>query len=259
MAANSLLTNKKPEKRLLLFLNKKGGRSFSGRITIRHRGGGVKRMYRLVDYGQEKLGVLGKVVALEYDPNRPAYLALIAYQDGDKRYVIAPKDLKIGDEVICQLSGGEVKTGNRLKLKSIPVGNLVFNVEMEPGQGGKMIRGAGAFSEVVAQEGEFTHLELPSKEIKKFSNDCFATVGQVSHAEYRFEKIGKAGRRRLKGWRPSVRGVAMNPPDHPHGGGEGRSSIGMKYPKTPWGKHALGVKTRNPKKWTNKFIIKRKT
>lgn len=248
------LTKKKPEKKLLLSLKKKGGRTSSGRITVRHRGGGVKRLYRLIDFGQEKLGIAGKVIALEYDPNRTAYIALIEYKDGEKKYILAAKDLKVGDEIICQETA-DIKTGNRMKLVNIPVGTQVYNIELEPGKGGKIIRSAGTSAKILAQESPYTHLELSSKEVRKVPQQCFASIGQVSHPEKRFEVIGKAGRRRLKGWRPTVRGVAMNPPDHPHGGGEGRSPIGLKHPKTPSGKPAKGVKTRK-KKWTEKLIIK---
>jgi large subunit ribosomal protein L2 len=268
------LTKKKPEKKLILSLKKKAGRGRSGRITVRHRGGGAKRLYRLIDFGQKKLGIPGKVIALEYDPNRTAYLALIEYEDGgrrdksflpprptnaglgEKRYILAPRDLKVGDEIICQ-EVTEIKIGNRIKLINVPVGTQVYNVELEPGQGGKIVRAAGTSAKVIAQESPYTHLELPSKEIRKIPQQCFASIGQVSHPEKRFEKIGKAGRKRLKGWRPTVRGTAMNPPDHPHGGGEGRSPVGLKHPKTPWGKPAKGVKTRR-KKWTEKLIIKKR-
>lgn len=250
------LTKKEPEKKLLLSLKKSGGRSSSGRITVRHRGGGVKRLYRIVDFGQEKLGVVGKVIAIEYDPNRTAFLALIEYQDGEKRYILAPKDIKIGDEIICA-EKAEIRLGNRMKLKNIPVGTPVYNIELEPGKGGKIIRSAGTSAKVLAQEPPFTHLEMPSKEIRKVYGDCFASIGQVSHPEHIFEDIGKAGRMRLKGKRPTVRGSAMIPPAHPHGGGEGRAPIGLRYPKTPWGKPALGVKTRK-KKWTDNLIIKRR-
>ncbi|PIR71368.1 MAG: 50S ribosomal protein L2 [Candidatus Nealsonbacteria bacterium CG_4_9_14_3_um_filter_37_13] len=251
-----ILTKKKPEKKLLLPLKKKAGRGVSGRITIRHRGGGVKRLYRLIDFGQEKLGVAGKVIALEYDPNRTAYIALIEYADGEKRYILAPKDLKIGDEITCQETA-QIKIGNRMKLINVPVGTPVYNIELEPGRGGKIVRSAGTSAKVLAQEPPYTHLEMPSKEIRKVSQQCFASIGQVSHSEKRFEIIGKAGRRRLKGWRPTVRGTAMIPPSHPHGGGEGKTPIGLKHPKTPWGKPAKGVKTRK-KKWTEKLIIKRR-
>jgi large subunit ribosomal protein L2 len=251
-----ILTKKEPEKRLLLALKKKAGRAISGRITVRHRGGGVKRLYRIIDFGQEKLGIPGKVVAIEYDPNRSGYIALIEYQDGEKRYILAPNDLKVGDEIICA-EKAEIKIGNRMKLKNIPVGTQIYNIELEPGKGGKLVRGAGTSAKVLALEAGYAHLEMPSKEIRKISEECFASIGQVSHPEKKFEIIGKAGRRRLKGWRPTVRGAAMNPPDHPPGGGEGKTPIGLKYPKTPWGKPAKGIKTRK-KKWTDKFIIKRR-
>jgi large subunit ribosomal protein L2 len=253
----SILTKKKPEKGLLLALKKRAGRARSGRITCRHRGGGVKRLYRLVDFGEEKLGIPAKVIALEYDPNRSAFIALLQYQDGEKRYRLASKDLKIGDEITAS-DKAEIKIGNRIKLKNIPVGTQIFNIELEPGKGGKLVKGAGTSAKVLAQEEKFTYLEMPSSEIRQIPQECFATIGQVSYAEHRFEKIGKAGRRRLKGWRPTVRGTAMNPCDHPHGGGEGRSPTGLKHPKTPWGKPARGIKTRKKKKWTDKFIIKRR-
>ncbi|KPJ73346.1 50S ribosomal protein L2 [Parcubacteria bacterium DG_74_1] len=254
--SKKILTKKKPEKKLLLSLKKKAGRGRSGRITVRHRGGGAKRLYRLIDFGQEKLEIPGKVIALEYDPNRTAYIALIEYEDSEKKYILAPKDLQTGDKIICQ-EAAEIKIGNRIRLMNIPVGAQVYNVELEPGRGGKIVKAAGTSAKVIAQEPPYTHLELPSKEIRKIPQQCFASIGQVSHPEKRFEKIGKAGRKRLKGWRPTVRGTAMIPPDHPHGGGEGRSPIGLKHPKTPWGKPAKGVKTRR-KKWTERLIIKQR-
>lgn len=256
MRSHKLLTKKKPEKRLLLSLQKKSGRTNSGRITIRHRGGGAKRLYRIVDFGQEKMNIPGKAIAIEYDPNRTSFIALILYNDGEKRYVLAPNNFNVGEEIICSESA-EIKVGNRMKLKNIPVGTQVFNTELMPGQGGKMIKSAGSAAIVVAQEGDYTQLEMPSGEVRRFFSDCFASVGQVSYPEHRYEEIGKAGRTRLRGWRPTVRGTAMNPVDHPHGGGEGKTPIGLKHPKTPWGKPALGVKTRK-KKWTDKMIIQRR-
>ena len=253
---NEILTRKEPEKGLLLSFKRRAGRARSGRITVRHRGGGVKRLYRIIDFGQGKFNIPGKVAALEYDPYRTAFIALVEYQDGEKRYILAPSGLKIGDEIICS-ENAPIKIGNRIKLKNIPVGTQVYNIELEPGKGGKFARGAGASAKVMTQETPFCHLEMPSKEIRKVFQKCFASIGQVSHAEKKFEIIGKAGRRRLKGWRPGVRGTAMNPPDHPHGGGTGKTPIGLKYPKTPWGKPARGVKTRK-KKWTDRFIIKRR-
>jgi len=254
--AKKILTKKKPEKRLLLPLKKTGGRNVSGKITVRHRGGGAKRMYRIVDFGQEKLGVRGKIIALEYDPNRTAFIALVEYQDGEKRYILAADGMKVGDEIICG-EKTEVKLGSRMKLKYIPIGTEVYNIELEPGRGGRLVRSAGTSAKVVAQEGKYTLLEMPSKEIRKILSECFASIGHVSHPEHRFEELGKAGKKRLRGWRPTVRGSAMNPCDHPHGGGEGRAPIGLKHPKTPWGKPALGVKTRK-KKWTDKLIIKKR-
>lgn len=251
-----ILTRKEPEKKLLYPIKEKAGRNITGRITIRHRGQRVKRMYRVIDFGQEKLGIPGKVIAFEYDPNRTAYLALMEYQGGDKRYILAPVSLKIGDEIICA-EKAEIKSGNRMKLKNIPIGTQVFNIELEVGRGGKLMRSAGTSAKILAQDEGFTNLELPSREVRKVYGDCFASIGQVSHPEKRFEIIGKAGRRRLKGWRPTVRGGAMNPCDHPHGGGGGKSPIGLKYPKTPWGKPARGVKTRK-KKWTDRLILQRR-
>ena len=252
----SILTKKEPEKRLLLSFKKRAGRARSGRITIRHRGGGVKRLYRIVDFGQGKIGIPAKVISLEYDPFRTAFLMLLEYQDGEKRYQIAPQNLKVGDEIICSETV-EIRPGNRMKLKNIPIGTMVYNVELEPGKGGKMVRGAGTGAKVLALEANFAHLEMPSGEKRKVFRECFASIGQVSHPEKKFEIIGKAGRRRLKGWRPTVRGGAMIPPDHPHGGGEGKTPIGLKHPKTPWGKPALGVRTRK-RKLTDKYIIQRR-
>jgi len=256
ISSKKLLTKKRPEKRLLVSLKKQAGRSSSGRISVRHQGGGVKRLYRMVDFGQEKIDIPAKVIALEYDPYRTAFLALLEYNDGEKRYRIAPLGLKIGDKIICS-EKTEIKTGNRLKLKNIPVGTMVYNIELEPGRGGKIVRAAGGAAKILAQEEKYTNLEIPSTEIRKVLRESYATIGTVSHPERRYAIAGKAGISRLKGKRPAVRGSAMNPVDHPHGGGEGRSPIGLKYPKTPWGKHALGIKTRK-KKWTDKYIIKRR-
>jgi len=250
------LTKKKPEKKLLSPLKKRAGRSRSGRITVRHRGGGAKRLYRIVDFGQEKLDIRGKVIALEYDPNRTAFLALVEYEDGTKRYILAPTGVKVDQEITCA-EKTELKVGNRMKIKNIPAGTEIYNIELEKERGGKMVRSAGTSAKVLAHEGRYSHIEMPSGEIRKILGDCFASVGQVSHPEKRFERLGKAGRKRLKGWRPTVRGTVMNPPDHPHGGGSGKSPIGMKHPKTRWGKPALGVRTRG-KKWTDKLIIKRR-
>ena len=254
--SRKILTKKKPEKSLLLSFKKRAGRSRSGRITTRHRGGGAKRLYRIVDFGQEKLDIKGKVIALEYDPNRTSFLALVEYEDGKKRYLLAPDNIKVGHEIICA-EKAELKIGNRMKMKNISSGTTVYNIELEKERGGKMVRSAGTSAKILAHEGKYTHLEMPSGEVRKVLSDCFASVGQVSHPEKRFEKLGKAGRKRLKGWRPTVRGTVMNPPDHPHGGGTGKSPIGMKHPKTRWGKPAFGVRTRR-KRWTDKLIIKRR-
>jgi len=252
-----ILTKKKPEKRLLLSLKKRAGRARSGRITVRHRGGGAKRLYRMIDFGEKKLDLPAKVIALEYDPYRTAYLMLLEYPDKERTYQIAPEGIQIGEEIVCA-EKTEIKVGNRMKLKNMPVGTVVYNIEIQEGKGGKLVRGAGTSAKVLIQEDKFTQLEMPSKEIRRISGECFASIGQVSHIEKRFEKTGKAGRKRLKGWRPSVKGSAMIPASHPHGGGEGRTPIGLKYPKTPWAKPALGVKTRKEKKWTDKYIIKRR-
>ena len=254
----SLLTRKKPEKRLVKYVKRSVGRSAqTGRITVRHKGGGVKKLYRVIEFSQTKMNDPAKIIALEYDPNRTAFIALIEYQDKTRQYIIAPQDLKVGDEVIFS-EKTPLKAGNRLKLKNIPVGTSVYNVELEPFKGGKLVRSAGSAAQVLAQEDGFVNLKMPSTEVRKINGECFATVGMVSNPENRFYRVGKAGKSRLKGRRPHVRGSAMNPVDHPHGGGEGRQPIGLKHPKTPWGKPALGVKTRKRKKWTNKFIIQRR-
>lgn len=252
-----ILSKKKPEKKLLLTLKRNAGRGKSGGITVRHKGGGVKKRYRITDFDQARIDIPAKVLALEYDPYRTAFLMLLEYENGDRRYRIAPDKIEVGSTIICS-EKTEIKIGNRMKVVNIPVGTLVYNIEFVPGEGGKMVRSAGGTAKVLANEGKYTNLEMPSGEVRKVFQNCFATIGQVSYPEWRFVNIGKAGTNRLKGIRPSVRGSAMNPCDHPHGGGEGRSGIGMKHPKTPWGKIALGVKTRNKKKWTKKLIINRR-
>ena len=252
----SVLTKKEPEKSLTLPLPKKAGRNNSGRITVRHRGGGAKRLYRLVDFGQEKIDIPGTVTAIEYDPNRTAFIALVQYDNNKKGYILACQQLKVGDKIIAS-ENAPIKPGNRTKLKNLPAGSDVYNIEIEPGRGGKLVRSAGLSAKVLAHEGGYTQLKMPSGEIRKISDECFASIGVVSRPDYRYLKIGKAGRTRYKGRKPAVRGVAMNPIDHPHGGGEGRSPIGLKYPKTPWGKPALGVKTRK-RKTTDKYIIQRR-
>lgn len=254
----SQLSKKRPEKRLLKYIKRNVGRSSSsGRITVRHKGGGVKKLYRIIEFSQTKLDVPAKVLALEYDPNRTAFIALLEYKDGTKQYIVAAQGLKVGDQIIFSEKAA-LNPGNRIKLKNIPVGTAVYNIELFPGKGGKTVRSAGTAAQVLAQDGNYTNLKMPSSEIRRFSAECFASIGTVSNPENRFYTLGKAGKSRLKGRRPHVRGSAMNPVDHPHGGGEGRQPIGLKYPKTPWGKHALGVKTRNRKKWSSKFIIQRR-
>jgi large subunit ribosomal protein L2 len=250
-----MLAKKRPEKSLLLNWRQRSGHGSSGRITSRHKGNGVKQLYRIVDFGQEKLNIKGKVLGLEYDPYRTSFIALVQYEDGDKRYIIAPGGLKAGDSVLCQ-DAADLKTGNRLKLKNISVGTAIYNIEIEPGRGGKMVRGAGTSCQILAQEGKFVQLKMPSGEIRQINGECFASVGAVSRADYIYKTIGKAGTSRHMGRRPHVRGTVMNPVDHPHGGGEGRQPRGMN-PKTPWGKPAYGVRTRKSK-WTDKYIIQRR-
>lgn len=254
----SLLTKKRAEKSLVKYVRRSVGRSkSSGRITTRHKGGGVKKLYRIIEFAQTKMDAPARVIALEYDPNRTAFIALIEYADTTKQYIVAPHNLKVGDSVVFA-EKATLNVGNRMKLAHIPVGTSVYNVELEPGRGGILIRSAGASAQVLAHEGKFVNLKMPSTEVRKVKAECFATIGTVSNPENRFYRIGKAGKSRLKGRRPHVRGSAMNPVDHPHGGGEGRQPIGLKHPKTPWGLPALGVKTRNKKKWTNKYIISRR-
>jgi large subunit ribosomal protein L2 len=252
----SLPTKKKPEKKLTKPLKKKAGRGNLGRITVRHKGGGRKRLYRMVDFNQKRIDVKAKVVALEYDPNRTAFISLIEYPDGEKRYILAPHNIKVGDEIEFS-EKAPISIGNRMKLKNVPVGTGVYNVEMRQGEGGKIVRGAGTTAIVLAHENKFCHLKMPSTEVRKISEECFASIGEVSCPEHRFINIGKAGRKRHKGIRPTVRGSAMGAHDHPHGGGEGRAPIGLKYPKTPWGKIAIGGKTRK-KKASDKHIIQRR-
>lgn len=252
------LTNKKAEKSLLKYVKRNVGRSSAtGRITVRHKGGGVKKLYRVIEFAQTKMDSPANVIALEYDPNRTGFIALIEYVDKQRQYIIAPHNLKVSDTVVFA-DKADLKAGNRMKLKNIPVGTPVYNIELEPGKGGIMVRSAGSSAQVLAHEDSYASLKMPSTEIRKIPAECFATIGAVSNPENRFYRVGKAGKSRLKGRRPHVRGTAMNPVDHPHGGGEGRQPIGLKYPKTPWGKHALGVKTRNPRKWTNKLIVQRR-
>ncbi len=251
------LTKKPREKKLTVKLKKYSGRNNQGKITVRHRGGGAKKIYRLVDFKRQNFDRPAEVVALEYDPNRNARLNLIKYENGVKSYIIAPDGLKVGDKIVSSKNKIEIKIGNRLPLEFIPQGQLIHNVELEPGRGGKLARGAGTAITLQNIEGKYAQLKLPSGEIRLVRKECSATIGQVSNPEYKLIRFGKAGRKRHMGWKPTVRGKVMNPVDHPHGGGEGKHPIGLKYPKTLWGKHALGVKTRK-NKWTDKLIIKRK-
>jgi large subunit ribosomal protein L2 len=251
------LTKKKPERALIKSLKKKSGRNLSGRITVRHRGGGAKHIYRIIEFGQSKIDVPAKVIAVEYDPNRFAFIALLEYKDKERKYILAAQNMKVGDEIIFSKKT-ELKPGNRMELRNIPAGTMVHNIELSPGQGGQIVRGAGTSAKVLGQEGKYIHLEMPSSEIRKVPMQGFASIGIVSNPEHRFIKLGKAGRKRHMGKRPTVRGSAMNPCDHPMGGGEGRSGAGMPHPKTPWGKPALGARTRKKNKQTNKFIIRRR-
>lgn len=250
------ITKAKPEKSLLLPLKKKAGRSNQGKLTVRHRGGGAKRRLRLLDFKRDKLGVPGRVAAIEYDPNRSARIALIYYADGEKRYILAPSGLNVGDTVKSG-SDAEVKPGNALPLKLIPAGTLIHNIGLDVGRGGQLVRSAGATAQLMAKEKEYVLVRLPSGELRRIHGDCLATIGQVGNIEHRSISLGKAGRKRWLGWRPTVRGSAMSPRDHPHGGGEGRTPIGLPGPKTPWGKPAMGYKTRKPKA-SDKMIVKRR-
>ncbi len=249
------ITKSYPEKSLTYAKREQAGRNNTGKLTVRHRGGGHKKRIRIVDFkGQDKLNIPAKVSSVEYDPNRNAYLMLLVYADGEKRYQIAPIGIKVGDEIFTQ-EKGIIKTGNRMQLKNIPVGYSIYNIELQPGRGGQVAKSAGNAAKLVSLEGPKAQVQLPSGEIRLFEKKCYASVGTVSNPDHANMNIGKAGRNRWLGKRPSVRGKAMNPVDHPHGGGEGANSIGMKAPKTPWGLPALGVKTRNRKR-TDKFIVK---
>jgi large subunit ribosomal protein L2 len=250
------ITKDKPEKSLLLPLKKKAGRNSQGRITVRHRGSGVKRRLRILDFKRDKIGVPGRVAAFEYDPNRSANIALIYYADGEKRYILAPLGLSVGD-IIKSGNDAEVKPGNTMPLKQIPTGTLIHNIELETGRGGQLVRSAGGAAQLMVKEGGYALVRLPSSEVRRIHSDCVATIGQVGNIDHQGISLGKAGRKRWLGWRPTVRGSAMSPRDHPHGGGEGRSPIGMPGPKTPWGKPALGYKTRKPKA-SDKMIIRRR-
>ncbi|PIS05406.1 MAG: 50S ribosomal protein L2 [Candidatus Buchananbacteria bacterium CG10_big_fil_rev_8_21_14_0_10_42_9] len=252
------LTVKKPLKSLISNKKKFAGRNNTGKITVRHRGGGAKQFYRQIDFTRDKLDIPATVKTIEYDPNRNARIALISYVDGTKRYIIAPGELKVGQKIVTSKKRTEIAPGNRMPLEFIPQGMLVYNVELTPGRGAKIVRSAGSWAKLMAIEGKYAHLRLPSGEVRMVQKDCMATIGQVSNSDARLVRIGKAGRKRHMGIRPTVRGKVMNPVDHPHGGGEGSNPIGMKAPKTPWGKKALGVKTRKANKYSDKLIIKRR-
>ena len=255
---NEEITTKTPTKGLLSKVKKTGGRNNQGKMTVRHIGGGAKRKYRLIDFKRNKIGVTGKVATIEYDPNRTANIALINYKDGEKRYIIAPKDLKVG-AIIENGENADIKVGNALPLKNIPVGTLVHCIELKPGKGAEICRSAGSSAQILGREDKYVLLRLQSGETRKVLDRCMATIGVVGNEDANLVNIGKAGRTRYLGIRPTNRGSVMNPNDHPHGGGEGRAPIGRKSPMTPWGKPALGVKTRKPKKASSKLIISRKT
>ena len=249
------VTTNKPEKSLLEIKKSKAGRNKQGKITVRHQGGGNKQKYRIIDFKRNKDGIPAKVASIEYDPNRTAFIALLNYVDGEKRYILAPIDLKVGDTVI---SGPEadIKPGNALPIRNIPLGTLIHNIEIVPGRGGQLVRSAGDSAQLMAKEGKNAQVRLPSGEVRKVLTTCRATIGQVGNPDHANVRIGKAGKQRHKGIRPSVRGVVMNPVDHPHGGGEGRSPVGMPAPMSPWGKPTQGVKTRKHRKYSDKLIVK---
>mgnify|MGYP000598984116 FL=1 len=251
------ITKKTPEKSLLAKKKEKAGRNSYGRITVRHQGGGNRQKYRIIDFKRRKDNMEATVIGIEYDPNRSANIALIQYEDGEKAYILAPQGLTDGDKVISGETA-DIKVGNCMPIDSIPVGTLIHNVELNPGQGGKLVRTAGQSAQLMAKEGKYATLRLPSGEMRKVLAKCRATIGAIGNADHENVKIGKAGRKRHMGWRPEVRGSVMNPVDHPHGGGEGKAPVGHAGPMTPWGKPALGYKTRNKKKSSNKFIVKRR-
>jgi len=254
---SEVITKKEPEKSLTIGLKKKGGRNNTGKITVRHRGGGNKRLYRIIDFKREKLNVPAKVKAIEYDPNRSAYIALLTYADGEKRYILSPLGLKVGDTVVSA-DITEVKPGNAMPLKNIPLGTMIHNIELIPGKGGVLVRAAGAAAQILAKEGNYAHIRMPSGEVRMIHLNCRATIGQIGNLDHENVNWGKAGITRHKGFRPSVRGAAMNPVDHPHGGGEGKAPVGHPGPMTPWGKPALGYKTRKKHKPSDKYIIRRR-
>ncbi len=253
------ITKSKPEKSLIEILTKKSGRNNTGNITVRHQGGGVKKYYRIIDFKQNKFDQVATVTAIEYDPNRGPRIALIQFADGEKRYVIAHNGMKVGDTVLSSQNKVEAAPGNRMPLEHIPVGLFIFNVELTPGKGGQLVRGAGSSAQLQAIEGKYAQIKLPSGEMRLILKTCLATIGVVGNSDYRLVRYGKAGRMRYRGIRPRVKGKNMNPVDHPHGGGEGHSPIGLRGgPKTPWGKKAMGVKTRNKTKWNNHMIVERR-
>jgi len=250
------ITKKTPEKGLTEYLKKNAGRNNQGKITVRHQGGGNKIKYRIIDFKREKRDIPAKVAAIEYDPNRTAFIALLNYADGEKRYILAPVGLNVGDTVVAG-EQADIKPGNALPIGAIPVGTLIHNVEVKPGRGGQLVRSAGAYAQLMAKEGEYAQVRMPSGEVRKVPMNAYATIGTVGNIDHANVRIGKAGRTRHMGIRPTVRGVVMNPCDHPHGGGEGKSPVGMPAPVTPWGKPALGFKTRKHKKYSNRLIVKR--
>ena len=253
----SELSKVAPERSLLAPLSNKSGRNSYGRITVRHRGGGNRRKYRIIDFKRDKFDVEAEVATIEYDPNRSAHIALVKYADGEKRYILAPVGLKVGDKIMAGPEA-DIKPGNALPLINIPTGTFVHNVELYPGRGGQLARAAGNAAQLMAKEGQYALLRLPSGELRNVPNSCMATIGVVGNSDHENVKIGKAGTKRHMGWRPEVRSSVMNPVDHPHGGGEGKAPVGHAGPMTPWGKPALGYKTRNKKKSSNKFIVKRR-
>mgnify|MGYP000226713215 FL=1 len=252
-----VLTTDKPEKSLLAPIIKKGGRNNTGKITVRHRGGGNKRKYRIIDFKRDKDGIIGRVASIEYDPNRSAFISLINYADGEKRYIITPKGLTVGMEIESG-PNADIKVGNALPLDKIPVGTFIHNIELQPGGGAKLVRAAGTSAQILGREDKYVIVRLQSGEVRKILGTCRATIGEVGNAEHELVNLGKAGRTRYRGFRPTVRGSVMNPNDHPHGGGEGKAPIGRKSPLTPWGKIALGVKTRKNKKKSTDLIIRRR-
>ncbi len=251
------ITKTEPERSLLEPMNKTGGRNSYGRITVRHRGGGNRRKYRVIDFKRNKVGI-STVIGVEYDPNRSANIALVEYEDGERRYILAPLGVTDGAKIDTNPEGADIKPGNAMHIANIPVGTLIHNIELRPGKGGQLVRTAGASAQLMAKEGKYAQVRLPSGEVRLIAMNCMATIGQIGNLDHENVSIGKAGRKRHMGWRPTVRGSVMNPCDHPHGGGEGKSPVGRPGPVTPWGKPALGLKTRKKKNLNDKFIVKRR-